>query len=142
MNVVPADEARTRAFARVIGPFVTIVAIIAAVRMPEITATPFLSTFFENPVTVWITGAMLLLLGLIIIGQHQSWSSAAAALISLLGWILVIRGVALLTVPQLYERFALALTNVTGLRIGSGLMALIGIWLSYVGWFSSPAAKS
>lgn len=134
---MPPDP-RTRAFARVIGPFVAIVAVIAAFRMPEITTAPFLDTFFQNPVIVWIAGAMLVLLGLIVIARHSIWSSAPAVVVSLLGWILLVRGIALLTVPQLYERLALAMANVTGLRIGAGMLALVGIWLALAGWRAPP----
>jgi len=137
---MPPDP-RTRGFARVIGPFVAIVAVIAAFRMPEITTAPFLDTFFQNPITVWITGAMLVLLGLLVIAQHAIWSSAPAVVISLLGWILLVRGIALLTVPQLYERLALAMANVTGLRIGAGVLALVGIWLALAGWRAPPADR-
>ncbi len=40
-------RARTRAFARVIGPFLVIVAAMVAVRMPNIGT--ILTAFFENP---------------------------------------------------------------------------------------------
>lgn len=82
----PDPNGRTGAFARVIGPFVAIVAAIAAVGMPEISATPFLDGFFQNPPLVWITGATLVLFGLVILVQHPVWSSAPAGAISLLGW--------------------------------------------------------
>ena len=45
-----------------------------------------LSTFFENAALVWITGGMILLGGLLI-AHHQYWSSLAAILISLFGWV-------------------------------------------------------
>lgn len=102
---MPASDeasARTRAFARVIGPYVMIVTGIIIVRMPDLTTAPFLSAFFKNPVIVWIMGAMLLLMGLIVIAFHQVWSNLAAALISLFGWFLALRGLALLVAPQLY----------------------------------------
>lgn len=141
MAMPPDPNARTRAFARVIGPFMAIVAVIAAFRMPEITTTPFLDAFFQNPVLVWITGATLVLFGLLILAQHPIRSSAPAVAISLIGWILLVRGIALLTVPQAYERLALALANVTGLRIGAGVLALVGIWLASVGWLAPPADR-
>ena len=50
MPATPEARARTRAFARVIGPFITIVAAIVAMRMPSIGTT--LTAFFENPMLV------------------------------------------------------------------------------------------
>ena len=68
MPVTSESRARTRAFARVIGPFLSILAVIVAVRMPSI--GPLVASFFANPMLVWMTGAMVLLSGLFIIANH------------------------------------------------------------------------
>ena len=80
MSATPEAKARTRAFARVIGPFLVIVPGIIAVRAPEMDV--LVSAFFENAALVWIVGSMLLFGGLLIIAHHQYWSSPAAILIS------------------------------------------------------------
>jgi hypothetical protein len=111
-------KARTRAFARVIGPFLVIVPGIIVVRAPEMDAA-LVSAFFENAALVWIVGGLLLFGGLLIIALHQYWSSAAAILISLFGWFLALRGLALLVAPQLYHRAAVgALGALPLVRIG------------------------
>ena len=76
MPVTPESKARTRAFARVIGPFLIIVPSIIAVRAPEMGA--FASAFFENQALVWIVGGLLLFGGLLIIAHHPGWSSSSA----------------------------------------------------------------
>ena len=40
----------------------------------------------------------------LIIAFHQYWSSVAAVLITLFGWILALRGLVLMAAPKLYER--------------------------------------
>jgi hypothetical protein len=80
-SATPEAKARTRAFARVIGPFLVIVPGIIVVRAPEMDTS--VSAFFENGALVWIVGGLLLFCGLLIIAHHQYWSSAAAILISL-----------------------------------------------------------
>jgi hypothetical protein len=128
-------RARTRAFARVIGPFLVIVPGIVAVRAPE-TGTA-LTAFFENPALAWITGGLLLFGGLLIIAHHQYWSSLAAILVSLFGWYLALRGVVLLAAPQLIESAAGAAMNMMPMvRIGFGVLVLIGLWLTFVGWIA------
>jgi hypothetical protein len=82
--------ARTRAFARVIGPYLVIVPAIIAMRAPN-TGT-ILTAFFENEALVWLTGGLLWFVGLLIIAHHQYWSSLSAVLISLFGWFLALRG--------------------------------------------------
>ncbi len=124
-------SARTRAFARVIGPYVAIVPAIIAVRLPEMGSLQF----FELPIIVWMTGALLFFAGLLIIANHQEWSSAPAIAISLFGWFLGLRGFVLLAVPQLMERGVSGSMEMFPVaRAGMALLVAIGAWLTYVGW--------
>ena len=102
----------------------------------------YLSAFFENAALVWVTGCMPLG-GLLIIAHHQYWSSLAAILISLLGWFVALRGVTLLVAPQLFERAAAAAKNMTPIvQLGFGVLVLIGLWLTFVGWIAKfPGAS-
>jgi len=130
---------RTRAFARVLGPFLIIVPGILVVRAPNLES--ILTAFFQNEVVVWGTGAFLLFCGLLIIAHHQYWSSAAAIMISLFGWFLAIRGLVLLVAPELILRSGMASMNmVPAVRIGFSLLVVAGLWLTYVGWICRPPA--
>jgi hypothetical protein len=143
MPATPEARARTRAFARVIGPFLVIVPAIIAVRAPSTSMGTYLSAFFENAALVWVTGCMMLLSGLLIIAHHQYWSSLAAIPISLLGWSVALRGVTLLVAPQLFERAAAAAKNMTPIvQLGFGVLVLIGLWLTFVGWIAKSPATS
>lgn len=138
------SSARTRAFARVIGPFLIIVPELVAVRASGTGTATILSAFFANEALVWITGGMLLLAGLSIIAHHQYWSSLAAILISLFGWFLALRGLVLLAAPQLIEHGAdAALTRamLPIVQIGFGLLVLAGLWLTYTGWIASTETR-
>ena len=144
MPATPEARARTRAFARVLGPYLAIVPVIIAVRTP--TMGTIAAAFFANPVLPWLVGAMLLLAGLLIIAQHQYWSGLSAILISLFGWFLALRGVFLLVAPQIYQRATSAAATSTNLmpvwQVFFGLIALIGLWLTYFGWIAKPPAAS
>jgi hypothetical protein len=135
------SRARTRAFARVIGPFVVIVLASVALQPPSLGTV--LPAFFGNIALVWITGGMMLLGGLLIIASHQYWSSLAAILISLFGWFVALRGLTLLVAPQLIQSGAATAMNMTPLlEIGFGVLMLIGLWLTFVGWIAKPPAKT
>ncbi|MDH7794924.1 MULTISPECIES: hypothetical protein [unclassified Beijerinckia] len=137
MSYSSSSPARTRAFARVLGPFLAIVTAVAAYRMPTMAA--MFSDFFANGAVVWITGALLLLCGMIIIALHQYWRAPAAVLISLFGWLLVLRGAIVLVAPNLMIRGGEALMpHQTLLRLSFGLFTLIGLYLTYVGWIAKP----
>src|SRR5262245_23417094 len=126
MAATPQSQARTRAFARVMGPWFVIVPGIIALRAPDMGALA--SGFFANALLVWFAGPLLLSAGLLIIALHQYWSNAAAVIISLLGWLLAIRGMVLLAAPELIERAAEGSAQATTLvRLGFGVLIVIGL---------------
>ena len=104
----PTPEAvmRTRAFARVIGPFVALATLIISIRLPDL--TDLLDDLFTNAVLPWILGAMMLVVGLIIIAFHQYWRSVTAAMISFFGWFVAVRGLAMMAVPSAIETGAVS----------------------------------
>lgn len=135
------SQIRTRAFARVLGPFLVLVPGIIIVRAPDIQL--ILHSFFQNEIIVWFAGAFLLFCGLLIIAFHQYWSSAAAVMISLFGWFLALRGLLLLVAPQLIAQGAdAALRFLPAVRIGFFLLVVVGLWLTYVGWLVKISEKT
>jgi uncharacterized protein YjeT (DUF2065 family) len=140
---VPATreaQARTRAFARVIGPWLVIVPSIIVLRASGMGALA--SDFFKSDLFVWFAGALLLFAGLLIIAFHQYWSNVAAVIVSLFGWILLLRGLLLMAAPQLYERAATAMDSIILVRLIFGVLVAIGLYLTYVGWIAEPALPS
>lgn len=127
---------RTRAFARVLGPFVAVATAIIAIRLPSL--SHLLSDLFTSGILPWILGAMMLLMGLVVIAFHQYWYSLTAVLISLFGWFVALRGVAMMAFPSAIDSGADAtINNPTMLvvaRIFFLLLTLMGLWLTYVGW--------
>src|SRR4029077_12153238 len=88
---------RTRMFARVLGPFFAIVTVVVALRAPDM--RQLLSEFTASDVWPWVTGAFILMGGIAIVAFHQLWRGPAAIIISVIGWVLVARGVFLLAFP-------------------------------------------
>lgn len=136
MPATPESQGRTRAFARVMGPWLVLVPGIIALRAPEMDALA--SDFFKSDLFVWFAGALLLFGGLLIIAFHQYWSSVAAVLISLFGWVLAIRGLILMAAPKLYERAGMAVQAISVVRLIFGVLVAIGLYLTYVGWLAKP----
>jgi hypothetical protein len=139
-NYMPAtreSQARTRAFARVMGPWLVIVPGIVALRASGMEALA--SEFFKSILFEWFAGALLLFGGLLIIAFHQYWSSAAAVLISLFGWVLGLRGLVLMAAPDLYERAAMSMDSIPLVRLVFGVLVAIGCYLTSVGWLAKRA---
>jgi protein-S-isoprenylcysteine O-methyltransferase Ste14 len=127
-------------FARVLGPYFTIVPTMVAVR--EVYMRALFTEFKANPMWPWLYGAILMMLGLIIIAFHQYWRSPAAVIVSVVGWFLAIRAVILLVVPQAYTSVGNVVEGGSGgralVRVLAICLALAGLYLTYVGWIAKP----
>ncbi len=131
-------QAKTRMFARVMGPFVVIITSTALARSSDMRT--LLTEFRASSVWPWVTGAFVLLTGLVVVALHQYWQGAAAIIVSLLGWVTSLKGFFLLAFPQSYLSFAsTALDTGTGWRAGFIAMALVGLYLTFVGWVQAPS---
>ena len=139
MPATRESQARTRAFARIIGPWLVIAPGIIVLRAPDMGALA--SEFFKSELFVWFAGALVLFAGLSILAFHQYWSSVAAVLISLFGWILTLRGLVLMAAPQLYERAASSMDAIPLVRLIFGVLVAVGFYLTYVGWLAKPARQ-
>jgi hypothetical protein len=142
MSQPDPSQIRTRMFARAFGPFFLIVPSIIAVRassqMPVL-----LNEFSRDPMWQWVLGALLLMWGSVIIAFHQYWRSVAAVLVSLLGWFLAIRGILILAIPDVYDSAGKSMEQhaVPWVRAIFAGIALVGLYLTYVGWVPKPAEQ-
>ncbi|OIN79512.1 hypothetical protein [Mycobacterium malmoense] len=139
MRTPEQPQIRTRMFARVMGPFLTIVPTTVAVRGSYMQT--LFTEFKANPMWPWLYGAILLMGGLFIIAFHQYWRSPAAIIVSAVGWFFAIRGVLLLTVPQAYDAAGNAVYSSRASAVIWVLfvcLASAGLYLTYVGWKPEP----
>ncbi|KQH76014.1 hypothetical protein AO501_18490 [Mycobacterium gordonae] len=132
-------QPRTREFARVLGPFFAIIGITTVARGSEMRT--LLTGFESSPVWFWVTGALVLICGLITVGLHPYWRGAAAIIVSVLGWAMTLRGMLLLAFPKAFKAAADATIGMDGMWMtASVLLAVAGLYLTYVGWRPVPAA--
>ncbi len=136
-------QQRTRAFARVIGPYVAIFTAVYAIRLPSLQGLNY--DLFANPLLVLLLGALMLGGGLVIIAGHRSWRGPLAVTVSLFGWFVAIRGFLLIAAPTTVESGVDATMLSPGAmlvaRLFFGAMAVMGLLLTYAGWFTEPAAR-
>lgn len=135
MSTSDQSQTRTRMFARVLGPYLTIVPITVAVRGSYM--QQLFAEFKANPMWPWLYGAILLMSGIFIIAFHQYWRSPAAVIVSAIGWFFSIRGVLLLTVPRAYDAAGDAVYSSgmsAAIWVFFACLASAGLYLTYVGW--------
>ena len=138
MSSSQESQHSTRMFARVLGPFLFISCVTAVVRASDMRA--LVTDFGANPVWPWVTGAFILVGGLIIVALHQCWRGAAAVIVSATGWLLVVRGLFLLAFPTAFMSMANSVLEASALwGTVCVCFALVGLYLTYVGWMSAQS---
>ena len=126
-----------RRFARVLGPFFAIASATLVVRAPDM--RELLAEFGATAIWPWVSGAFVLMGGIIVVALHPYWHGVAAVIVSLLGWLMVLRGVLLLAFPDTVISIAnhtVGAENVS--RIVFGGVTLVGLYLTYIGWIARP----
>ncbi|WP_412516460.1 hypothetical protein K8Z49_37770 [Actinomadura madurae] len=133
-------QLRTRAFARVIGPYVATFTTVYAIRLPDLQGQT--KDLFAQPVLILMLGALMLGAGLVIIGGHRNWRGPLAVTVSLFGWFVALRGFLLIADPTAIQSGVdatmLSPTATTLARIFFGALAVAGLLLTYAGWFTKP----
>ncbi|MQA78933.1 MAG: hypothetical protein GEV10_10730 [Streptosporangiales bacterium] len=137
-------QLRTRAFARVIGPYLAIFTTVYAIRLPELTG--LVGDLFAQPALILMLGAAMLGGGLVIIGGHRNWRGPLAVTVSLFGWFVALRGLLLIAAPTTIESGVdatmLSPTAVLVARIFFGCLAVLGLLLTCGGWFTKPVVAT
>ena len=135
------SQTTTRMFSRVLGPFLVIVDVTAMVRAPDMRGV--LSEFEASSLWSWVAGAFVLIFGLVIVGAHQYWHGAAAIIVSVLGWLITLRGLLLLAFPKVFVSVANNIIGAQGWWMAICVVfALVGLYLTYVGWAPTPSRST
>ena len=136
------SPASTALMARIVGPFLVVTG--AAVALRAATIGGLIGAFAGDQPLLLIAGSFTLAMGLAMIAAHNRWNNPAAIVISLLGWGFSLRGAVLLLAPGVVTTAAAHLTaaplSPTAPQIIGAVLALIGAWLSFVGWFGKPSS--
>lgn len=133
MSIPQHPEVRTRMFARVLGPYLVFVAVTALVRASDMPT--LLSEFRANSAWSWVTGAFVLLSGLVVIALHPYWRDVPAIIVSVVGWLTALKGAFLLAIPQTYLSVGDSMVDAGGWwRAVMAILAVVGLYLTYVGW--------
>jgi hypothetical protein len=134
-------QLRTRAFARVIGPYIATFGIVYAIRLPELTG--LVDELFAQSFQMLMLGALMLGAGLVVIGLHRNWRGPLAVTISLFGWFVAVRGFLLIATPSTIQAGVdatmLSPAATTVARVFFAALGGLGLVLAYAGWFRTPA---
>jgi hypothetical protein len=133
--------ARTRTLARIVGPYLVVVGLALATRGDAL--TQLLPAFMQDKPLTFATGAFTLTAGLVMVAAHHHWSSLAAIAVSLIGVAAALKGAWLMIAPGMGAQLTAAVANAPpALMIAAALQILVGLWLSFAGWFARKNAAA
>lgn len=94
-----------------------------------------LEDFIDHPALILFGGFINLVLGSMIVVSHNIWVADWRIIITIIGWLLFIRGIVWLTIPNAMVRWVRKMAeNLTPFYIASLVSIIIGIVLCYYGF--------
>jgi hypothetical protein len=102
-----------------------------------------LKEFIANRALIFLTGILALLAGVAIVNMHNVWEPDWRVIITVLGWLLVLRGVMLLVFPLTVQVFGDRIAaSEAGVTAGAALTFVLGAILCILGYEHLWAAKA
>ncbi|MBU1445853.1 hypothetical protein KKD70_01155 [Patescibacteria group bacterium] len=89
-------------------------------------------SIFKDKTYLFFGGIAALVIGLLIILHHNIWEASWAVLITIIGWIALIKGFLLLVFPQMTVIFEPLFTKKTFIVITGLILFLFGLLLCYL----------
>ena len=118
----------SKILARIIGPAMVIPAI--GIFLNFNTYQAMIGEFSKSPSLCYLGGFMALLMGLITLQFHNKWEAGWSVVITILGWIALIKGVALIMFPG----SSWYVTSPTTLIVSLAISCAVGIFLTIEGY--------
>ena len=119
--------------AQILGPLYIIVAI--SIFADTDFYVRLIKEFVASPALLYMGGIMALTFGLIILAFHYQWDGALNVIVSLIGWLGVIKGVSLLVFPKPFIALSEAIVKEeSSLRIEAVFVLVLGGFLTLKGF--------
>jgi len=119
--------------ARLMGPYIILIG--ASLMLNQKIFRKIMEDFPKNPSLVFITGLLTFVAGLATLLFHNMWVADWRVLITIFGWIALIKGIMLVVLPgTLLKTTKIYSDNFKLVLIPWGIMILIGIFLMVKGY--------
>jgi hypothetical protein len=123
----------SKAIAGLIGP--TLVAIAAAMLLNLRSLPALAEQVSRDPALIFLSGVLLFVAGLAIVRAHNMWVAGWPVLVTGLGWLAVLSGLARMFFPARLAAIAAGVGQSTGLVIATAVVLLVlDAFLSFKGY--------
>jgi hypothetical protein len=123
----------SKTIAGLIGP--TLVAAAAAVLLNLGSFPALAEQVSRDPVLIFLSGILLFVAGLAIVRAHNIWAGSWPVLVTVLGWLILLGGLARMLFPTQIAAIAAGVGRSTGLIAAAAIVLLVlGAILSFKGY--------
>jgi hypothetical protein len=123
----------TSYIAQLFGIYIALMGIVMLVKREAM--LQIMTDIVDQRPLIFILAMFRGLIGLAIVLAHNNWSGPLTIIVTLIGWITFLRGIALLLLPADAERKVLGLFKREATYYGASIVAIaLGLGLSYAGF--------
>jgi hypothetical protein len=91
--------------------------------------------FVDNMACLYMGGVMALVVGFLLVTFHNTWTMDLSVIITILGWMALIKGVLILVGPKLMVSLTRAMVEKEKfLKIESAIIIILGLALAFLGF--------
>lgn len=119
--------------AQIVGPTFFVVGLGCLVNMQRMQQLAReMSTMVWMP---YVGGFINFVLGLLLVLYHNVWVSSWVVIITVVGWIMLVKGVTLLLIPKQMLALTKPIMSKNAIGVWSVIALVVGVYLSYVAYF-------
>ena len=123
----------TSFIAQLLGLYMALAGVLMLVKKQ--TMLELVPKFTETAALTYFLGSLRVLIGLAIVLTHNMWVGTLGTIMIVLGWVTLLRGLAMLLLPIETERKLLAIFTRTNVWYAAAIVAIVlGAWLAYAGF--------
>jgi hypothetical protein len=97
---------------------------------------------FANAALTYVTGFIAVIIGSLIVAHHNTWRRDWTTLITLLGWLALIKGAVLIAFPGFVRGYATALMSGPGWEVFPYVAICAGLLFGYFGFVSGAPQRT
>jgi hypothetical protein len=98
---------------------------------------------FSNAGLTYLAGFITVVIGLLIVTYHNRWTKNWTVLITILGWLALVKGIFLIAFPKFVQSLSERMFTDLGARIFPYVALCLGLLFAYFGFVSAaPTDKS
>ncbi len=119
--------------AQVMGLYLILEGIVVLARRKFVVS--IVNDMSKNRSLMFVTGAMAIILGLLVVLSHNVWEATWRVVPTLIGWLMLIEGILIFFIPGVLIKWAKLFARQRNLTVFVGILALIlGAYLAAVGF--------